>query len=106
MKSWSRTQEVLVRNDKYWGHQPLLDHVTLIPLMEERTELGRACLHAQRRNAHVLRMRLTRLGASQREDGDQCGDEQDAHERRDSRGEEADSLDERQAPHRRRPASS
>jgi peptide/nickel transport system substrate-binding protein len=39
MMSWSKSQEVLVRNDKYWGHQPLLDQVTFVPLTEQPVEI-------------------------------------------------------------------
>jgi len=40
MTSWSKSQEVLVRNDKYWGHQPNLDQVTFIPLEEQPQEIA------------------------------------------------------------------
>ena len=40
MTSWSKSQEVLVRNDKFWGHQPLLDQVTFIPLEEQPQEIA------------------------------------------------------------------
>lgn len=40
MTSWSKSQEVLVRNDKYWGHQALLDQVTFIPLEEQPQEVA------------------------------------------------------------------
>jgi peptide/nickel transport system substrate-binding protein len=40
MQSWSKSQEILVRNDKYWGHQPLLDQVTFTPLEEQPQELA------------------------------------------------------------------
>jgi peptide/nickel transport system substrate-binding protein len=39
MMSWSKSQEVLVRNDKFWGHQALLDQVTFIPLEEQPQEI-------------------------------------------------------------------
>jgi len=40
MKSWSKSQEILVRNDKYWGHKPLLDQVTFVPLEEQPQEIA------------------------------------------------------------------
>jgi peptide/nickel transport system substrate-binding protein len=40
MQSWSKSQEVLVRNDKYWDHQPLLDQVTFVPLEEQPQEIA------------------------------------------------------------------
>jgi len=40
MTSWSKSQEVLVRNAKYWGHQPLLDQVTFVPLEEQPQEIA------------------------------------------------------------------
>ena len=32
--SWTKNQEVLVRNPRYWGHHPLLDQVTFVPQEE------------------------------------------------------------------------
>ncbi|HEX8099067.1 MAG TPA: ABC transporter substrate-binding protein [Actinomycetota bacterium] len=40
MKSFSKSQEVLVRNPKFWGHQPLLDQVTFIPIEEQPQEIA------------------------------------------------------------------
>jgi peptide/nickel transport system substrate-binding protein len=40
MQSWSKSQEILVRNDTYWGHQPLLDQVTFVPLEEQPQEIA------------------------------------------------------------------
>jgi len=40
MTSWSKSQEILVRNDKFWGHQPNLDQVTFIPLEEQPQEIA------------------------------------------------------------------
>jgi peptide/nickel transport system substrate-binding protein len=40
LQSWSREQAVLVRNDKYWDHQPLLDQVTMIPLLDQAAEIN------------------------------------------------------------------
>ncbi len=40
MKSWSKSQEILTRNPKYWGHQPLLDQVTFVPLEEQPQEIA------------------------------------------------------------------
>jgi peptide/nickel transport system substrate-binding protein len=40
MQSWSTSQEILVRNPKFWGHQPLLDQVTFVPLEEQPQELA------------------------------------------------------------------
>jgi len=40
MQSWSKSQEVLVRNDKYWGQKTLLDQVTFIPLEEQSAEIA------------------------------------------------------------------
>jgi peptide/nickel transport system substrate-binding protein len=40
MQSWSKSQEILVRNDKYWDHQPLLDQVTFVPLEEQPQEIA------------------------------------------------------------------
>src|SRR5207247_4581655 len=39
MMSWSKDQLVLVRNDRFWGHQSLLDQVTFIPLEEQPQEI-------------------------------------------------------------------
>lgn len=38
MQSWSKDQTVLVRNDNYWGHKPLLDQVTIVPRTDPTTE--------------------------------------------------------------------
>jgi peptide/nickel transport system substrate-binding protein len=40
MTQWSKSQEILVRNDKYWGHKPNLDQVTFIPLEEQPQEIA------------------------------------------------------------------
>ncbi len=40
MTSWSKSQEILVRNPKFWGHQPLLDQVTFVPLEEQPQEIA------------------------------------------------------------------
>jgi peptide/nickel transport system substrate-binding protein len=32
MTQWTQRQEILVRNDRYWSNQSLLDQVTLIPI--------------------------------------------------------------------------
>lgn len=39
LKSWTKDQAVLVRNDKFWGHQPLLDQVTFVPRADINTEV-------------------------------------------------------------------
>jgi peptide/nickel transport system substrate-binding protein len=42
LKSWSKQQSVLVRNDRYWvaDHLPSLDQVTFVPREEQSTELN------------------------------------------------------------------
>ncbi len=42
LKSWSKQQSVLVRNDKYWikSKIPLLDQVTFVPREDQTTELN------------------------------------------------------------------
>jgi peptide/nickel transport system substrate-binding protein len=42
LKSWSKQQSVLVRNDKYWVKDkiPLLDQVTFVPREDQSTELN------------------------------------------------------------------
>jgi peptide/nickel transport system substrate-binding protein len=40
MQSFSKSQEVLVRNDNYWGHKANLDQVTFIPLQEQPQEIA------------------------------------------------------------------
>jgi peptide/nickel transport system substrate-binding protein len=42
LKSWSKQQSVLVRNDKYWVKDkiPLLDQVTFVPREDQATELN------------------------------------------------------------------
>jgi len=39
MKSWNNQQEVLVRNEKFWGHQALLDQVTFTFIELQPTEI-------------------------------------------------------------------
>jgi peptide/nickel transport system substrate-binding protein len=39
IKTYSKNQLVLVRNDKYWGPKPKLDQVTIVPREESDTEL-------------------------------------------------------------------
>jgi peptide/nickel transport system substrate-binding protein len=39
VQSWSKQQEILVANRKYWGHQPILDQVTFVPREDQPTEL-------------------------------------------------------------------
>jgi peptide/nickel transport system substrate-binding protein len=39
LKSWSKDQAVLVRNDKYYGKVPLLDQVTIVPRTDQATEI-------------------------------------------------------------------
>jgi peptide/nickel transport system substrate-binding protein len=40
MQSWSKNQEVLVRNDKYWGQKPYLDQITMVPREDQSTEIN------------------------------------------------------------------
>jgi peptide/nickel transport system substrate-binding protein len=40
LQSWSKNQAVLVRNDKYWDHQPYLDQVTWVPREDQPTEIN------------------------------------------------------------------
>lgn len=40
LDSWSKQQAVLVRNDAYWGDKPLLDQVTMIPLLDQAAEIN------------------------------------------------------------------
>ena len=40
LTAWSKQQETLVRNTKYWGHQPYLDQVTMIPIEDQPTEIN------------------------------------------------------------------
>lgn len=40
MKSWDHTQEVLVRNDNYYGQIPYLDQVTIIRRSSQPTEIN------------------------------------------------------------------
>jgi peptide/nickel transport system substrate-binding protein len=40
MQSWNKNQEVLVRNDKYWGQKPYLDQVTFVPREDQSTEIN------------------------------------------------------------------
>jgi len=39
-QSWTQTKSVFVRNDKYWGHQPLLDQMTWVPEKDQATEIA------------------------------------------------------------------
>jgi peptide/nickel transport system substrate-binding protein len=40
LQSWDKQQAVLVRNPKYWGHQPYLDQVTFVPREDQATEIN------------------------------------------------------------------
>jgi peptide/nickel transport system substrate-binding protein len=40
MQSWSKSQEVLVANRNYWGHQPILDQVTFVPFDGQPQEIA------------------------------------------------------------------
>ncbi|MDP9241560.1 MAG: ABC transporter substrate-binding protein, partial [Actinomycetota bacterium] len=40
LKSWDKSQEVLVRNDKYWGDKALLDQVTFVRRQNQSTEIS------------------------------------------------------------------
>jgi len=39
LKSWTKEEAVLTRNDKYWGTQALLDQVTFVPREDINTEV-------------------------------------------------------------------
>jgi peptide/nickel transport system substrate-binding protein len=39
LASWDRQQAILVRNERYWGHQPYLDQVTFIPRVDPATAI-------------------------------------------------------------------
>jgi ABC-type transport system substrate-binding protein len=40
LKSWDKSQAVLVRNDKYWGDKALLDQVTFVRRQNQSTEIN------------------------------------------------------------------
>jgi peptide/nickel transport system substrate-binding protein len=40
LKSWSRDQAVLVRNDTYFGAKAYLDQVTMVPRLDQATEIN------------------------------------------------------------------
>ncbi len=40
LKSWSKDQEVLVPNTKYWGQKPYLSQVTFVPRTDQSTEIN------------------------------------------------------------------
>lgn len=39
-QSFSKTASVFVRNDKFWGHQTLLDRMTWVPKTDQQTEIA------------------------------------------------------------------
>src|SRR5439155_4273073 len=40
MTTFSKPTAVYVRNDKFWGHQPLLDKMTWVPKLDQQTEIA------------------------------------------------------------------
>ena len=40
MTTFTKTTAVYVRNDKFWGHQPLLDKMTWVPKLDQQAEIA------------------------------------------------------------------